>query len=52
MVDNVVHIGSDTIIVGGVKAGNNIKIHATCVTYMDAADNCTVVLPKPRIIDK
>ena len=49
--DNV-YIGAGAKIIGGVKVGNNVKIGANCVVFMYVPDNCTVVLPKPRVIEK
>ncbi len=49
--DNV-YIGAGAKIIGNIKIGNNVKIGANCVVFMDVPDNCTVVLPKPRIIVK
>lgn len=48
--DNV-YIGAGAKIIGKVTVGNNVKIGANCVVFMDIPDNCTVVLPKPRIIE-
>ena len=47
--DNV-FIGAGAKIIGNITIGNNVKIGANCVVFMDVPDNCTVVLPKPRII--
>ena len=47
--DNV-YIGAGAKIIGNVHVGNNVKIGANCVVFMDVPDNCTVVMPKPRII--
>jgi serine O-acetyltransferase len=49
--DNV-YIGAGAKIIGGIKIGNNVKIGANCVVFMDIPDDCTVVLPKPRVIEK
>lgn len=49
--DNV-YIGAGAKIIGNIKIGNNVKIGANCVVFMDVPDNCTVVLPSPRIICK
>ena len=49
--DNV-YIGAGAKIIGGIKLGNNVNIGANCVVFMDVPDNSTVVLPKPRIIEK
>ena len=37
-------------ILGNIYIGNNVKIGANCVVFMDVPDNCTVALPKPRVI--
>ena len=47
--DNV-YIGTGAKLFGGIKIGNNVRIGANCVVFTDIPDNCTVVLPKPRII--
>lgn len=47
--DNAV-IGAGAVVLEGRKVGNNVKIGANCVVVEDIPDNCTVVLPKPRII--
>lgn len=47
--DNV-YIGAGAKIIGGVRIGNNARIGAGCVVVEDVPDNCTVVMPKPRII--
>ena len=49
--DNV-YIGTGAKLIGNIKIGNNVKIGANCVVFMDVPDNCTVVLPKPRVINK
>lgn len=49
--DNV-YIGAGAKIIGNIKIGNNVKIGANCVVFMDVPDDCTVVLPKPRVIAK
>lgn len=51
-IGNNVYIGAGAKIIGGIKIGNNVKIGANCVVFMDVPDNCTVVLPKPRVIEK
>lgn len=48
--DNV-FIGAGAKIIGGIKIGNNVRIGAGCVVCEDIPDNCTVVLPKPVIIE-
>ena len=49
--DNV-FIGAGAKIIGNVKIGNNVKIGAGSVVVEDIPDNCTVVMHKPRIIQK
>ena len=47
--DNV-YIGAGAKIIGNIRIGDNVKIGANCVVFTDIPDNCTVVLPKPRIL--
>lgn len=49
--DNCV-IGANATILSGVKVGNNVKIGANCVVVEDVPDGATVVLQKPRIIER
>ena len=49
--DNV-FIGAGAKIIGGVHIGNNVRIGANCVVTSDIPDNCTVVLPSPRVIQR
>ncbi|WP_350354917.1 DapH/DapD/GlmU-related protein [Bacteroides fragilis] len=49
--DNVM-IGAGAKILPSVTIGNNVKVGANCVVVEDVPDNCTVVLPKPRVIAK
>lgn len=49
--DNV-YIGPGAKIFGGIHIGNNVKIGANCVVFENIPDNATVVLQKPRIIEK
>lgn len=49
--DNV-YIGCGAKIIGGVHIGNNVRIGANCVVVNDVPDNCTVVLERPRVIQK
>lgn len=49
--DNCI-IGANATILSGVKIGNNVKIGANCVVVEDVPDGATVVLQKPRIIQK
>jgi serine O-acetyltransferase len=47
-----VFIGAGAKIIGNIKIGNNVRIGASCVVVEDIPDNCTVVMHKPRIIQK
>lgn len=49
--DNV-YIGPGAKIFGDIRIGNNVRIGANCVVFQDVPDNSTIVLPKPRIIQK
>ena len=49
--DNV-YIGAGAKIIGGIRIGNNVRIGANCVVTTDIPDNCTVVLPAPRVIQR
>lgn len=51
-IGNNVYIGAGAKIIGGVHIGNNVRIGANCVVTKDISDNCTVVLPAPRIIER
>ncbi|MGE5423523.1 MAG: serine O-acetyltransferase [Ignavibacteriales bacterium] len=43
-------IGTNAVIIGGVKIGNNVKIGANAVILTDIPDNCTAVGVPARII--
>lgn len=45
-------IGAGAILVGGIRIGDNVKIGAGAVVHTDIPDNCTVVPPPARIIEK
>ena len=45
-------IGVGAILVGGIRIGDNVKIGAGAVVHTDIPDNCTVVPPPVRIIEK
>ena len=45
-----VYIGAGAKIIGGIHIGDNVRIGANCVVVENIPDNCTVVLPSPRII--
>ena len=47
--DNVL-IGANSVIVGKVKIGNNVKIGAGCVVSIDIPDNSVAVMEHPRIL--
>ncbi|MBQ3608756.1 MAG: transferase [Bacteroidaceae bacterium] len=49
--DNVL-LGAGSKILSKVRIGNNCKIGANCVVVEDVPDGATVVLQKPRIIQK
>ena len=49
--DNV-YIGAGAKIIGGIRIGNNVRIGANCVVTKDIPDNCTVVMPSPRVIQR
>jgi len=49
--DNV-FIGAGAKILNGSKIGNNVKIGANCVVFEEVPDGATVVLQRPRIINK
>ncbi len=51
-VGNNVYIGCGAKIIGNVTIGNNVRIGANCVICEDIPDNSTVVIQKPRIIEK
>lgn len=46
------YIGVGAKIIGNIKIGNNVRIGANCVVVEDIPDNCTVVMDKPRIIQR
>jgi serine O-acetyltransferase len=52
IIGNNVFIGAGAKIIGNIKIGNNVRIGASCVVVEDIPDNCTVVMHKPRIIQK
>lgn len=47
-----VFIGAGAVIVGKINIGNNVKIGAGAVVVENVSDNCTVVGPKARIIQR
>ncbi len=49
--DNVL-LGAGSKVLPSVNIGNNVKVGANCVVVEDVFDNATVVLPKPRIINR
>ena len=52
IIGNNCYIGTGAKIIGNVRIGNNVRIGANCIVTEDVPDNCTVVLNKPRIIQK
>ena len=49
--DNV-FIGTNAYIAAGITIGDNVKIGANCVVVEDIPANSTVVMQKPRIIQR
>lgn len=49
--DNVM-IGAGAILVGNIRIGNNVKIGAGAIVVEDVPDDCTVVGPKAKIIQR
>ena len=47
-----VEFGANSIAVGGIRIGNNIKIGAGAVVTKDVPDNCVVAGVPARIINK
>jgi serine acetyltransferase len=45
-------VGAGSVIVGNISIGNNSKIGAGAIVYIDIPDNSTVVMEKPRILVK
>ena len=41
---------TNSVLLPGRNVGNNVKVGADAVVVEDIPDNCTVVLPKPRVI--
>ena len=52
IIGNNCFIGAGAKIIGGIHIGDNVRIGANCVVCVDVPDNCTVVMNKPRIIQK
>ena len=46
------YIGAGAKITGKIRIGNNVTIGTNCVVFEDIPDNTTVVLQKPRLIQK
>ena len=49
--DNVL-IGAGAKLIGAIRVGNNAKIGAGCIVTCDVPDGATVVMEKPRILEK
>lgn len=47
-----VMLGAGAKILPNVRIGNHVKVGANCVVVEDIPDNATVVLQKPKIINK
>lgn len=45
-------IGAGATIVGNIQIGDNVKIGAGAVVSFDIPDHCTVVSPRPRILER
>lgn len=45
-------IGAGAKVVGKIRVGDRVKIGAGCVVAYDVPDDATVVMDKPRIIQK
>lgn len=52
VVGSNVYIGCGAKIIGNVHIGDNVRIGANCVVATDIPANCSVVMNKPRIIQK
>lgn len=52
VIGNNVIIGAGAKIIGDVSVGDNVKIGANCVVVESIPSSCTVVMDKPRIIEK
>lgn len=52
VIGNGCYIGAGAKVVGGVKIGDNVRIGANCVVVTDVPNNSTVVMEKPRIIER
>lgn len=51
-VGNCCLIGAGATVVGDIQIGNNVRIGAGAVVSFDVPDNCTVVSPKARLLDR
>lgn len=45
-------IGAGAKIIGNVRVGKNVRIGANAIVVEDIPDNCTVVMNKPRVIQR
>jgi len=52
VIKNNVVLGAGAKIIGSITIGDNCRIGAGAVVTEDIPDNCTAVLPKPRIIQR
>lgn len=52
IIGDYVELGAGAKVLPNVKIGNHVHIGANCVVVEDIPDNATVVLQKPRIIEK
>ena len=49
-IGNNVRIGSNAVVLGGIRIGDNVNIGAGAIVVDDVPDNCTVCSPKAKII--
>ena len=47
-----VYIGPGAKLIGNIKVGDHVRIGANCVIVDDIPDNATVVVNKPRVIER
>ena len=52
VIGDYVELGAGARVLPNVKIGNYVHVGANCIVLEDVPDYATVVLPKPRIINK
>ena len=52
VIGDYVELGAGAKVLPNVKIGNYVHVGANCIVLEDVPDYATVVLPKPRIINK